>query len=386
MNNKWMKISAILAVGILAFSVAAAGCTGNNGNQNDDGEDGDNGEQETTNIAIVFATGGLGDQSFNDMAYSGLKRAKEEFGDKLDDTYGEPEAISDFPTYQQRYAEQGKYDLIICVGYLQTSALNETAQQYPDQKFMLIDSVVNQPNVRNVVFKENEGEFLAGAMAGLMTQHTSVEGINSQEKIGFVGGMEGPLIGRFEAGYWAGAKYVNEDVEVLSGYVGSWTDSASGNEMAQNFYSNGADIIAHAAGGTGLGVIEASKQTGHYSIGVDDNQDHIGLPSENSTRSHTMTSMMKRVDNAVYRAIKKEVEGEIETGNTVALGLEEGGVSISPMEYAPYVPDSIKTYVKDTIKQKVINGEITVPGSMNNYQTWVEDNAGKGKSYNDIVG
>ena len=382
MDNKWMKIAAIFAVFVLAFSVAAAGCTNGDGEPEDDQNQTD---QETTNIAIVFATGGLGDESFNDMAYEGLKRAREEFGDQLEDTYGEPESQSDFPTYQQRYAEQEKYDLIICVGYLQKSALNETAQQYPDQKFMIIDDTVDQPNVRSVTFNQNEGEFLAGALSGLMTQHSEVDGINSQEKIGFIGGMEGPLIGNFEAGYWSGAKYVNEDVEVLSSYVGSWTDSASGNENAQTFYSNGADIIAHAAGGTGIGVIEASKETGHYSIGVDDNQDELGLPSEDSDTSHTMTSVMKRVDNAVYRAIKKEVEGEIETGTTVALGVEEGGMSLTPMNYAPYVPEGIKTYVKEDLKQKIVDGEIDVPESMDEYENWVEDNAGKGQGYEEVI-
>ncbi len=380
MKNKWKKIAALFAVVALALSVAAAGCTG--------GQDG-NGEEEEKqySVAVVFATGGLGDQSFNDMAYDGLQRADDEFGDQFTFEYGEPSQISDFSTYQQRYAESGDHDLIICVGFLQTSALNETAQQYPDQDFMLIDSVVNQPNVKNVVFKEHEGEFLAGALASLMTQHTEVDGINEQERIGFVGGMETPLIKKFEAGYWAGAKYVNEDVQVSSGYVGDWSDPTAGNELAQNFNSNGADIIAHAAGGTGSGVIEASKEKGFYSIGVDSNQDHLGTadPDNPEAPSHTMTSMMKRVDNAVYDSIEDVINEEFETGTIEALGLAEGGVSLTPMEYSPYVPDSLATYVKEDIKQAIIDGEIEVPSSMDAYESWAEENAGAGQNYDELM-
>jgi basic membrane protein A len=326
------------------------------GNETDDGASGD-----AVNVGMVYATGGLGDGSFNDQAQQGIKKAAQELGVKYDEA--QPSEVSQFKTFQTQFAKSTSpaYDLISCIGFLQADALSETAPAYPEQNFMIVDSVVDEPNVGSYVFAEHEGSFLVGQLAGLLTAKDFSAGAGAttsgSSKLGFVGGVESPLIKKFEAGFIAGAKYANDSVEVQSTYVGSFNDPAGGKEAALAMYNNGADIVYHASGNTGTGVFQAAQQKGRFAIGVDRDQS-VTKPSYADV---ILASMVKRVDTAVYNSVKSVVNGTFEGGSTTALGLKDEGVAIVyGKELGAEISEDVKSKIS-TAKQAIIDGEITVP-------------------------
>lgn len=290
-------------------------------------------------VAMVTDVGGLGDQSFNDAAYRGLQQAQKEL--LVDIAVVESGMMTDYEPNLISLVEQD-YDLIWAIGFLMADALNNVAQMYPDTKFGIIDMVVDQPNVLSVTFKEEQGSFLAGVFAGLWSK---------TGKIGFIGGMDMFLIRKFEAGFTAGVKAVNPDAEVLVAYTGAFDDPGKGKELAMTQYSQGADIIYHASGACGLGVIEAAKEKGLYAIGVDSDQSH--LAPEN-----VVASMIKRVDVGVFTGAKALKEGKFEGGH-IELGLAEDGVGLA-FSPAIEVPASIKQAL-DEYRTKIISGELVVP-------------------------
>jgi basic membrane protein A len=261
-------------------------------------------------IAMVTDIGGLGDKSFNDSAYEGLKLCEKKLGAKI--MVVESKKMEDYVPNLKSLADQ-KYDMIWAIGFLMNDALKEVSKQYPDVKFGIIDSVVDNPNVLSTTFKEEEGSFLVGLVAGKDTKKNIV---------GFVGGMEFPLIKKFEAGFKAGAKAANPKVQVRSAYAGSFGDPAKGKELANAQFASGADIVYHAAGATGLGVIEAAKERGkgYWAIGVDQDQHHLAP-------ANLKACMVKRVDIGVFNGVKALVDGKFK-GGVVALGLKENGVSV----------------------------------------------------------
>ncbi|NHJ02629.1 MAG: BMP family ABC transporter substrate-binding protein [Candidatus Heimdallarchaeota archaeon] len=272
-------------------------------------------------FAIIFATGGLGDKSFNDAAYRGMEQAIDEYGESINVDYVEPATIPEFATYQDDLGSQDKYELIICVGFLQTSALNVSANTYPNQDWVLIDDVINKTNINSITFKEHEGSFLVGAMAAMVTE---------TDKVGFLGGLDIYLINKFKYGYEQGVKYINEEITVTSVYspdpTNPWGDIAGGKSTAQTLYSAGNDIVFAAAGGTGIGVMQAANETeGAYAIGVDSDQDYL-YPGK------VLCSMLKLVETAVFTSIQTKMEGTWTSGHS-ELGIAEGGVGISPMTY-----------------------------------------------------
>ncbi len=292
--------------------------------------------------AIIYDLGGKFDKSFNEAAYRGAERWKKETGEN----YREVELQNDAQREQalRRFAEAGA-NPIVTVGFAFASTLEKVAPDYPDTKFVIVDMVVNQPNVRSVVFKEHEGSYLVG-MLGAMKSKTG--------KLGFVGGMDIPLIRRFACGYVQGVKAVNPDAVVFQNMTGTtpaaWNDPVKGAELAKAQIAQGADVIYHAAGGTRRGVLQAAADAGVYGIGVDSNQNYM-FPG------HVLTSMMKRVDNAVYEAFKA---GPGMSTGLVVLGLKEGGVDYA---YDEYNKDLITPEMKakvDEAKQKIIDGEIVV--------------------------
>jgi basic membrane protein A len=293
-----------------------------------------------TKVAIVFATGGLGDKSFNDTCYEGVKKAEKDFGIEFD--YVEPTAIAEYEGFLRQYAKSGDYALIISIGFDQADALSIVADEYPDQSFAIVDMVVDKPNVASLVFNENEGSFLVGAAAGLKTQTS---------KIGFVGGMDIPLIRRFLAGYKYGAEYVNADTEVYWKYVGDWADPAKAKELTLAEFDDGADVVYAAAGRSGLGAIQAANERGLLVIGVDADQcDTIeGVPV-----TTFLCSMLKRVDVAVYETIREVLEGTF-TGGIKAFGVAQNGVGV-----CDHIPSDIKGEIDD-LQAKVASGEIQVP-------------------------
>jgi basic membrane protein A len=260
--------------------------------------------------AVVFDMGGKFDKSFNEAAYQGAERFKKETG----------VAYRDFEVTNEAQREQALRNMarrgspiVVGIGFAQASGVEKVAKEFPNLKFTLIDAVVGLPNVQSIIFKEHEGSFLVG-MAAAMASKTG--------KVGFVGGMDIPLIRKFALGYEEGAKHVNSRIEVFQNMTGTtpaaWNDPTRGGELARSQFDRGADVVYAAAGATGLGVLQAAKDKGRLAIGVDSNQNHIHPGS-------ILTSMIKRVDLAVYEAFKTARDGTWKAGTRV-LGVAEGGV------------------------------------------------------------
>jgi len=318
-----------------------------------------------TNVGVVYALGGLGDKAFNDMAKQGIDQAQEEF--EMNYQGSEPGGNSEFSTLQRRFAESTDpdYDLVCCIGFAQAEALTENAEQYGDQQFMIVDAVVEKDNVASYVFKEHLGSFQVGHLAGLLTQRdfstsgddmTDASTNADETTVGFVGGVENSLIKRFEAGYTAGAKHTG-DVEVLSAYAGSWSDPAQGKEIALSMYEDGADIVYHAAGGTGTGVFGAAQERGRYAIGVDSDQSKSAAEYQDVI----LASMVKHVDTAVYTSVENVVNEEHAGGEVSSLGLESGGVeAVLGQTLGDEIPDDVKSALEET-KSGIVDGDISVP-------------------------
>ena len=313
------------------------------------------------NVGMVYATGGLGDGSFNDQAQTGIKQSAEEFDVSYDES--QPGSVSEFATYQQQYAQSTApdYGLVSCIGFLQADALSETSTNFPDQDFMIVDSVVESDNVASYVFAEHEGSFLVGQLAGILTSQSFSAGAGSTQSdstsVGFVGGVESSLIQKFEAGYKAGVKHANSDVDIKTTYVGDFNDPSGGQEAALAMYNDGADIVYHAAGNTGTGVFQAAQEAGRFAIGVDQDQ--------SKTRSNyadvILASMVKRVDTAVYNAVEAKVNGEFQSGSTIALGLEQEGVAaVYGAQLGGEISSDVKTKISES-RQSIIDGGLEVP-------------------------
>jgi basic membrane protein A len=271
-------------------------------------------EVEVTRVGIVLSTGGLGDLSFNDAAYRGLQRAEEDLNIEFD--YIEPADPSEDETALRRYAERD-FDLVIGVGFQMADSLEIVASDYPEVKFAHVDQYFEDilPNVVSLNFTEWEGSFLAGALAALVSETNN---------IGYVGGVDFALIHRFEGGYYQGAKYINPDIEVQRRYADDFGDPARGREIALGMIDDGADVIYHAAGGTGTGVFEAAEEEDIYAIGVDSNQNYVAP-------GYVIASMLKKVDNAVYDTVKSVVDGTYEGGQNLYFSLADGGVGITDL-------------------------------------------------------
>jgi len=333
-----------------ATATSLAGCIGGGGDS-----------EAAARIGMVYATGGLGDGSFNDQAQTGAVRAQEELDIAYDES--QPDSPSDFATLQQQYAQSTDpaYDLVCCIGFLQADSLSENAGQYPDQQFMIVDSVVDADNVASYVFREHEGSFLVGLLAGRLTTMSFSAGAGSttsdSTNVGFVGGVESALIKRFEAGYTAGVKYASEDVDVQTAYVGDFNDPSGGQEAAISMFDSGADVVYHAAGNTGTGVFQGAQEAGKFAIGVDRDQS----VTKSSYSDVILASMVKRVDNAVFSAIDDVVNDSFGGGATTALGLEQNGVeAVYGQDLGSELPQDLKDEVT-TAREDIIAGDLSVP-------------------------
>jgi basic membrane protein A len=304
------------------------------------------GEKKKLRAAMVTDIAGIGDRSFNESAWRGLQRAQKELGAEV--RFLESAKLPDYEQNLRLLAQQ-KYDVVIAVGFAMEDALKKVAPQFPNVVFAIVDgNAPDLPNCVSLKFREQEGSFLVGALAGAMTK-TNV--------VGFVGGMEIPLIKKFEAGYRAGVMTTNPKAKVLVGYTGNWTDSAKGKELALSQFERGADIVYHASGQCGLGVIEAAKARGkgHFAIGVDSDQDYLAP-------GFVLTSMIKSVDNAVFEVCKSVQEGTFQPG-TRDLGIKENGVGLSPMQYTKHlVPQQVLDKI-ETLRQMIAEGKLKVPQS-----------------------
>ncbi len=293
--------------------------------------------------AIVFDMGGKFDKSFNEAAFRGIEQWKKETGK----TYLDFEISNESQREQaiRRMAEKGASP-IIGIGFGQASSIEKVAKDFPKLQFAIIDMVVNLPNVQSVVFKEHEGSYLVGAMAAMASK---------TGKVGFVGGMDIPLIRKFQCGYEQGAKSANAKVEVFANMTGTtgaaWNDPAKGGELAKAQFSKGADVVFAAAGGTGMGVYQAAKDGGKLAIGVDSNQNHIQPGT-------MLTSMLKRVDVAVLNVAKAHKPG------VTVLGLKEGGVDFAMDANNDKLVSADMRKKVEAAKADIISGKIKVADYM----------------------
>ncbi len=304
--------------------------------------------EKRTKVGIVFDIGGKDDRSFNAAANVGMLRAKKDLPIVLRDVEpGDPTSIE---PAMRAFAQYG-YNLITGVGFAQEPVIKLVAKDYPQLHFVLIDSFVDLPNVASLLFKEHEGSFLVGMIAAYKNQTGT---------IGFIGGMDIPLIHKFATGYEEGARYVNPKIRVLKNYVGitdtAWNNPGKGRELANSQYEQGADVIFQAAGNSGLGVFDAAESYKKFAIGVDSNQNWI-------KPGFVLTSMLKRIENAVYNTVKEEVEGNFKGGKHV-YGLDNDGIGYALDEHNKHlIPDSVIEKVEQA-RRDIIAGKIKVTDAM----------------------
>jgi basic membrane protein A and related proteins len=300
-------------------------------------------------IAMVTDIGGVQDRSFNQSAWEGLERAERSFGVKI--SYLESMQESDYITNLETLTGRGN-DMIFGVGYKMADAVKEIASDYTKQEYALIDFVFDPavPNIESVSFRDNESSYLVGYIAGKTTQ---------TNKIGFVGGMKGIVVDRFEFGFRAGVEAANPDAEVIVQYANHFADQAAGKAIGTNMYQSGADIVFQAAGDTGIGVIEAAKEQDKFVIGVD--MDQIDLAPDNM-----LTSTTKEVGNAMYDIVGKMIDGTYEGGKTIEYGLFNSGVGIAPSSVI-HVDEELLNEVLGVIASAIIEGKTFVPQNEEEY-------------------
>lgn len=347
-----MKLAAAMSVAALALTA----CGGSDDTTTDSSATSSGGGEATASdvkVGMAYDVGGRGDQSFNDAAAAGLDKAIDELGiESQEATAVDGEAESAREERLQQLIDAG-YTSIVAVGFAYAPSVAKVAELNPDVHFALVDSVdATGDNISNLTFAEQEGSFLVGAAAALKSQ---------TDNIGFVGGVDTPLILKFQAGYEAGAKEVNPDITVQSTYLtqppdfSGFGDPAKGKTAADGMFDKGADIVYHAAGGSGAGVFTSAKENNKMAIGVDSDQ---ALKAAEDVRDLILTSMIKKVDVAVYDFIKAEADGSFTAGEKV-FDLKAGGVEYSTTGGKV---DDIKDQL-DEYKQQIIDGAITVPTS-----------------------
>lgn len=339
-----MKLKKLLAVGLATVMSASmlVGCSSKAPKNA--------GKEKVFKIAMVTDTGGVNDESFNQSSWKGLEKIKEKYGDKVEVKYLESKQDADYvPNVETLVDEEN--DLIIGVGFKLADSIGEAAKNYPEQQFALIDAAYpKQPkNVTSLLFEDNVSSYLTGLIAGKMTE---------TNKVGFIGGMKGEVIDRFDYGFRAGVEASNPNAKVVVQYANSFSDSALGKSIANQMNKDGADIIFSAAGACGIGAIEAAKENGKKAIGVD--QDQNKLAPEN-----IITSAMKNIDVAVFNLSKTVIDGKYEGGKVIVNTLEMGGVGIAPTSDKNVPPDVLE-YVQAEA-EKIKAGDIKVPQNEKEY-------------------
>ncbi|ACF14202.1 basic membrane lipoprotein [Chloroherpeton thalassium ATCC 35110] len=302
-------------------------------------------------VGLVFDVGGRGDKSFNDASYKGLEKAKKELGIAYE--YIEPPGEgADRETALRQLASQPDIDLIFGIGFIFSNDITAIAKEFPEKKFACVDFSIDTSrqipeNLSAITFEEQKGSYLIGTLASLVTK---------TGKIGFIGGMESPLIKKFERGYVEGARAINPDVQIEIGYVGltasAFKNPAKAKELALGQYAKGVDIIYQASGASGLGVFEAARQEKKYLIGTDQNQ-------EDEVPGQVVTSLIKAVDFAVFTTVEDVINNKFKGGNTV-YGIESRGTDyIYNDKNKPFITDEIRKKV-ESVRQKIIDGEIKI--------------------------
>tara|TARA_B110001454_G_scaffold219179_1_gene250762 strand:- start:49033 stop:50016 length:984 start_codon:yes stop_codon:yes gene_type:complete len=300
---------------------------------------------EKLKIGLVLDKGGKEDKSFNSAAYQGATLAEKELGIEL--KYVEATDVNSIENLHRQFAKK-KFDLVIGIGFAQQDAVKKVAAQNPDTKFVIVDGEVSASNVRSLMFEEHQGSFLVGYLAAMKSK---------TKKVGYIGGMDIPLIRRFAVGYEAGVKHFDKSFTVLENYIGitadSWNNPAKAKELALNQYQQGADIIFVAAGASNSGVFDAAEEKKKLAIGVDSNQNWM-------KPGFILTSMLKRVDQGVYATIKDLKDGKFTSG-TVRYGLKDKGIDYAMDKYNEKLVTKDDVKKLDAIKADIVSGKIVVP-------------------------
>ena len=348
-----MKLKKLIALGLATVMSASmlVGC----GAKSDSNASTDNGDK-VFKVGMITDTGGVNDESFNQSTWKGFQDAQEKFGkDKLEIKYLESKQESDYIQNIETLMDEDT-DLIIGVGYQLKDSIEESAKNYPEQKFAILDETYDtiQENVIPVVFKEEESAYLVGVMAAKMSK---------TNKVGFIGGLPAPSVVRYQYGYKYGVTNTNKDTQILEQYVNSFTDQAKGKSIAKQMQSSNADIILAAAGDSGTGAIEAAKEANKYAIGVD--RDQSDLAPEN-----VLTSAVKKLNVASYDLVKDLVDGTFKGGAEKVYGLKEGGVGIVE-NTKNLIPQDVMDYVNKEA-DKIKNGEIKIPKTEEEYNQLIK--------------
>lgn len=364
-NRKFIWLFAL----IISLGLVLAACGGgeetSGGESNGEGSS-DEGSADYT-VAMVTDEGGVDDKSFNQSAWEGLKAWGDEHslskGAGFD--YAQSEDESDYLPNMTRLV-RNDYDLVFGIGFLLEDAIKEISEQNPDNDFAIVDTVVEAPNVASITFAEHEGSFLTGVAAAMKT---------NTDKLGFVGGVDSELINKFEAGFVAGAKSVNPDIEVDIQYVGNFSSAADGKLIATRMYNDGADIIYHSAGAAGNGVFAQAKDLKQkdpdreiYVIGVDRDQYEEGAIGDYNV---TLTSMVKRVDTAVQEVSNLGLNGEFPGGEVLVFGLQDEGIGIADTNTEAYT-EEIASAVQEW-RDKITNGDVKVPQTRDELKAFEEE-------------
>ena len=302
-------------------------------------------------VALIIAQGGLGDQSYNDLAYSGFKKALAE--NKLEGRAVESKDVVAQAADILRRASDAGFGLVVDLEYSHGDALQAVAKDYPGTDYVILNQVRPGANVASVLFQEQEGSYLAGALATMVAMDPKIKGMSGKPVIGVIGGTKSVGIDKFIVGYIQGARAIDPQAEVKVAYSNNFGDPAIGFQMAKAMFDAGANVVYQVAGGTGLGVIKAAKEAGRFAIGVDTDQDGIAPGS-------VLTSMVKRTDVAVETVMKDYADSKFPGGRTVTLGLAQDGVGLSPMKYTrEMIPAATLAKVED-LQKKILSGEIKV--------------------------
>ncbi|MBU5437871.1 BMP family ABC transporter substrate-binding protein [Tissierella sp. MSJ-40] len=354
------KLLSLLLITVLVFSLVGCGKKAETPvDTTDEGTEAPETETaEEIKVAMVTDEGGVHDQSFNQSAWEGLQQAEKDLGVKV--SYKESQQDADFAPNFESLLDEGN-DLIWGIGFKLSDAVMDAATANPEQLYAIVDSSYgdNTPeNVVGVMFKAEQPSFLVGYIAGKMTK---------TDTVGFVGGIAGDIIWGFDYGYQAGVQYaakeLGKEIKVLNQYAESFSDVAKGKAIATQMYQQGADIVFHASGDVGNGVIEAAKEQDKWAIGVDRDQNDLAP-------DNVLTSAIKRVDLGVYYVTEELKKGDFPGGKTITYGLEDGAVDIAPTSNK-HVPEEILKSVED-LKEKIINGEIKVPYNEETYNEYLE--------------
>jgi basic membrane protein A len=345
---------AVAATAAVVASLGLTACGGDDSGGSAAAGSSSEGGSSAPSVANVI-NGPLGDQGFFDDAARGMAEI-EKAGSKIQNIQSDANNPAQWKSNLESVSN-GDWDLVITGTSQMVDILTETAPKYPDQKYVIYDSVVDAPNVASIVYKQNEGSYLAGVLAAQATTNTQAFPLSGgSKKVGLVGGMDIPVINDFVEGFKKGVETVDPSIQVLVSYVGDFTDSNKGFDQATAMYKQGADVVFQVAGGAGIGVLKAAEESNKYAIGVDSNQNSLH-------QGHILASMLKNIGVSLEAAVKEYGSGDLKFGETTEYGLANDGVSLTFADNGDIVPQDVQDQIKDYAK-KVVDGEIKVPTAL----------------------